>query len=263
MSSLAPQILKKTSLLTLKWISVSQISWLDHEGFLFPSFSFPSFFSFSHHFFFPIFSKTTGKERIWEAVERTTKRNSNFADAVVIFSVIRRPKLPPSTLLALQFRPALGKTSVELPAGIFLIFFFLIFDYSFFLFFFFCSKQILLSTGLIDNGESVEEAALRELKEETGFRGVIRTVSPPIASDPGLTNSSFHHVVVDVDGTKEENRNPVQELDEGENVSVKEVEIGSLLSVLKELDKGGVVVDARLWSLAEGLSLREGPLSNL
>ena len=36
----------------------------------------------------------------------------------------------------------------------------------------------LLCPGLIDAGESVETAALRELKEETGYTATIKHVSP-------------------------------------------------------------------------------------
>jgi len=46
--------------------------------------------------------------------------------------------------------------------------------------------------GLIDEGETAEEAAIRELREETGFEAN-RTplqVSPIIVSDPGELLSS-------------------------------------------------------------------------
>lgn len=44
----------------------------------------------------------------------------------------------------------------------------------------------LLCSGLIDEGESVETAALRELKEETGYKGEVVRVTP------GITNTKIN-----------------------------------------------------------------------
>lgn len=48
-------------------------------------------------------------------------------------------------------------------------------------------SPIELPAGLIDNGETAEQAAIRELEEETGFKadGVVQS-SPIIVSDPGV-----------------------------------------------------------------------------
>jgi 8-oxo-dGTP pyrophosphatase MutT (NUDIX family) len=54
----------------------------------------------------------------------------------------------PEVLLQKQFRPPLDKVVIEVPAG------------------------------LVDAGETAEEAAVRELKEETGYVGTVSETSP-------------------------------------------------------------------------------------
>jgi 8-oxo-dGTP pyrophosphatase MutT (NUDIX family) len=54
----------------------------------------------------------------------------------------------PEILLQKQYRPPLGKVVIEIPAG------------------------------LVDAGESAEQAAVRELKEETGYVGTVAETSP-------------------------------------------------------------------------------------
>jgi ADP-ribose pyrophosphatase len=45
---------------------------------------------------------------------------------------------------------------------------------------------ISFDQGLIDKGETAEQAAIRELEEETGFKAVsVLESSPVIVSDPG------------------------------------------------------------------------------
>lgn len=59
--------------------------------------------------------------------------------------------------------------------------------------------------GLIDAGESAAEAALRELKEETGYAGTVVEVSPVCYSDPGMSNANMQFAVVAVDASAPEN----------------------------------------------------------
>ena len=47
-----------------------------------------------------------------------------------------------------------------------------------------------LPAGLIDAGETPAVAALRELKEETGYVATVRSVSPAACMSPGLTNET-------------------------------------------------------------------------
>ena len=86
--------------------------------------------------------------------------------AVVIFPVLARRGEKPRTILVCQYRPPVAATTIELPAG------------------------------LIDAGETAEEAAVRELKEETGF--VARRCFPVgalMANAPELTADTMRFVV--------------------------------------------------------------------
>lgn len=62
-----------------------------------------------------------------------------------------------------------------------------------------------LPAGLIDGREGAAAAALRELREETGYSGGVATVSPVCYSDPGMTNANMQFVEVDVDADSEAN----------------------------------------------------------
>jgi len=121
-----------------------------------------------------------GQPRQWDMATRTTKQSHEKADAVVVIPLLRhhnKDDNPTSTtvetLLVEQYRPPVRQTTVEFPAG------------------------------LIDAHETVEQAALRELREETGYVGEACKV-PPLASratcmSPGLCDESVQVVLVEVD----------------------------------------------------------------
>lgn len=167
----------------------------------------------------------TGRDRIWESAERTTRKGE--IDAVEVFAIIRQSGHPPSCLLVKQFRPPVGVETIEFPAG------------------------------LIDEGETPEQAALRELKEETGYVGTVRSVSPIVFADAGMTNANMVTVFVDVDGELEENRNPIATPDEGEFIKVYQVPIHGLIDRLRQLDAEGCGVDSRVWNFAEGMLVQQ------
>ena len=74
--------------------------------------------------------------------------------------------------------------------------------------------------GLVDEGESVEQAARRELKEETGLTLTrVTNVSPPIYSSAGLTDESVSMVYIECDGTPSTAHNTESEAIEIELIS--------------------------------------------
>lgn len=73
-------------------------------------------------------------------MRRPTRPKSSAVDAIQIIAILEKPG-GPEVLLEKQFRPPTGRIAIEFPAG------------------------------MVDEGESPEEAAIRELREETGYVG--------------------------------------------------------------------------------------------
>ncbi|KAL7753893.1 hypothetical protein RI367_000825 [Sorochytrium milnesiophthora] len=163
-----------------------------------------------------------GKARVWEMAERSTR--SGDCDAVAIFAVIRTQDQPPQTVLTKQYRPPIDKLCIELPAG------------------------------LIDKGESAEEAAVRELKEETGYVGKVIESTPIVWNDPGLTNANMQLVTIEVDTAEGENAHPVATPEEGEHIELMLVPLAGLWAKLQDLERQGFGVDARLAHMAMGMN---------
>jgi ADP-ribose pyrophosphatase len=76
-----------------------------------------------------------------------------------------------------------------------------------------CDYEYGFPAGLIDEGESVEQATRRELREETGLT-VSRfiKISPPIYSSAGMTDESVAMVYVECEGTPSNTANTEFEL---------------------------------------------------
>eukprot|EP00568_Trieres_chinensis_P008368 CAMPEP_0183292112 /NCGR_PEP_ID=MMETSP0160_2-20130417/1296_1 /TAXON_ID=2839 ORGANISM="Odontella Sinensis, Strain Grunow 1884" /NCGR_SAMPLE_ID=MMETSP0160_2 /ASSEMBLY_ACC=CAM_ASM_000250 /LENGTH=223 /DNA_ID=CAMNT_0025453023 /DNA_START=30 /DNA_END=701 /DNA_ORIENTATION=+ len=200
LSSTVPRIDAIKPVATTKWLSLKTISYTDQEG----------------------------KPREWDVATRTTKRSPDSPDAVIIVPLLRRrggSQSDVETLLVEQYRPPVGRTTVEFPAG------------------------------LIDEGESPEEAALRELREETGYVGSsCSQASREVCMSPGLTDESVSLVLVDVDLDDPRNAgSPQQNLDDGEHVTVRRV--GLTAGLRAALDGGGCMPIEGLYLFALGLEL--------
>ncbi|GAA5964419.1 hypothetical protein JCM21900_006422, partial [Sporobolomyces salmonicolor] len=131
----------------------------------------------------------------------------------------------------LQYRPPVGAICVELPAG------------------------------LIDQGESPETSALRELYEETGyggkdFEGRIKVVElgGTIISDPGMSKANMVLATLEVE-LREGEEEPEPHLDEGEHLEVRITPVAELYAHLAAYEKLGYIVDARLHHWAAGIEL--------
>lgn len=172
-----------------------------------------------------------GRQRSWESAERMTRHGA--VDAVAIVAITSDNKI----LLVSQYRPPLDSTCLELPAG------------------------------LIDKGESPEIAAVRELREETGFgcsinnsSGVATAVidtSPIIHSDPGMSSANMQTVVVKLSDSSTDTL-PTQQLEDGEHIDIHFLDVKNLEEELCLLQKKmHCCIDARLFMFAQGLKMSQ------
>lgn len=106
--------------------------------------------------------------------------------------------------------------------------------------------------GLIDADESAEHAAVRELYEETGYRGTVVSTSPAVAADPGMTSANMKLCMMEVH-LREDEPEPEQHLDDGEDIQRVTVPLAELYERLQEFAREGYVVAAKLYHWAAGV----------
>jgi 8-oxo-dGTP pyrophosphatase MutT (NUDIX family) len=149
-----------------------------------------------------------GFEGTWEMASR-----NGDMDAVMVIA-----RLMPSDRLVLirQYRPPAGGMVIEFPAGI------------------------------MEAGEAPEQAALRELAEETGFQGTVARVLPCGFNTPGLSNERAYVVIVDIDEGIEANQRPVQRPDIGEEISVLLVPRNAMPEFLRREAAEGARFDSKV-----------------
>ena len=157
------------------------------------------------------FLGSDGKTHGWSYVERRQNRR-----AVVI---IARTETNGSIILIRQFRIPLAAWIYEFPAG------------------------------LVDEGEALATAALRELREETGYAGDVLSVSPALPTSAGLSSEYIHLVHVrcaDLPGA------PNREAAEAIEIELVEDNPMAIRLFLAKAEEQGIAVDAKLYSWLQG-----------
>ncbi|PPE73828.1 DNA mismatch repair protein MutT [Solimonas fluminis] len=149
------------------------------------------------------------KDRHWEYVERT-----NSSGAAFILAVTPEDEL----LLVEQYRLPLHARTIELPAG-------------------------MIGDDEGFKGEAVEASALRELEEETGYRGSAARIlaSGPVAA--GMTSEQLH--LVEITGlTRVHAGGGV----EGEDITVHRVPLREVHGWLERKRAEGFQVEPRIYA---------------
>lgn len=150
----------------------------------------------------------------WESIERV-----NTSKTVVIMAQL----VPTNRYVFIkQYRPAINNYILGFPAG------------------------------LVEE-ENLEEESLRELKEETGYIGKVKNISPTLYSNAALVSDTVRLVSIEIDENLEENKNPVQCLESEEEIEVLLVSKDNIKSFLLEEQKKGSAVGIGPWYIFCGL----------
>ncbi|MBI4685739.1 MAG: NUDIX hydrolase [Nitrospirae bacterium] len=153
------------------------------------------------------YRNSSGLLRNWEVAERVD------CDGVVAIVPVTENG---DVLLIRQFRPAVNKYVIEFPAG------------------------------LNDKGEALEDAARRELREETGYltKELTFLVQGPLSS--GLSSE-----ILTVYLAKGLEMADFKQQDETEDIEVLRIPIGDLSGKLSLLEAAGNFIDLKIFGLIE------------
>ena len=146
-----------------------------------------------------------GRERSWVYAERTGAR-----PAVV---VVARTAGSGSLIAIEQYRVPFQRPVLEFPAG------------------------------LLDPGEEAPAAALRELAEETGYRGEVLEIGPAVSTTAGLATETVHLVYVRCGEQPAEAPAP----EASESIRVLKIAPSEFASALARFTAEGRLLDAKLY----------------
>ncbi len=164
------------------------------------------------------FQDDRGRIRHWESVNRLGGTGAAF--------IIARIVPDDEILLVRQFRPPAGRRMLEFPAG------------------------------LIDPGETAEETAVRELYEETGYRGRVLETFPPACSSPGLTGEAISMVLMEVDGDACRGEEIHPHPEDSESIECFRVALRELPEFLVRQEQEGVGIDSKIYTFVQGMRIR-------
>lgn len=170
------------------------------------------------------YTDPTGVARDWECCSRATRVEGSDCDGVAVVATFNTSE-GRQILLQKQFRVPIEGVCVELPAG------------------------------LLDPKETLEECAIRELKEETGYIGKATKISPVLFNDPGFCNCNLKVVYVDIDMEDERNKNPQPQLEDNEFIETFHVTLAKLPELVEEFANQGLKIDTRVAGIAQGIEL--------
>ncbi|WP_203308310.1 MULTISPECIES: NUDIX hydrolase [Sphingomonas] len=152
----------------------------------------------------------------WEYAERR-----GGIDAAVIVALDGEGQL----ILVEQYRIPIGRPCLELPAGL---------------------------VGDTESGESIADAARRELEEETGYHAAIVEERGQFYSSPGMTSEAFT-LVVATGLTRTGDGGG----DHDENITVHRVPLDAVAGFVAEQRRAGMGIDAKLLLVLGGGLLDE------
>uniref|UniRef100_A0AC34FQX1 Nudix hydrolase domain-containing protein n=1 Tax=Panagrolaimus sp. ES5 TaxID=591445 RepID=A0AC34FQX1_9BILA len=169
--------------------------------------------------------RTTNKhDEIWINAQQTKISNQFGVDGVDVIPILKKDNKK-YIILIKQFRPPIRKWIIEFPSGY-----------------------------IDETDKSIEEAGIRELKEETGYTvtKVIRSTKKGQYLNPSVTSDLDAIMIVEIDGNDAINKDPKQSLDETEDVSeVIQVEYNKLLEYCdKIIENGEVEISTQVYTFA-------------
>ena len=157
--------------------------------------------------------ESTFRDRDGNPIKWESFRRNKLNKVVVIIA-----RMVPSEkyVLIKQFRPAVNHYVIGFPAGI-------------------------VETG------NVEDDALKELKEETGYTGKIVESSPLLKSSPASMDVDMQIVEVEIEESDPLNQNPVQSLEPEEEIEVVLIKRENIKQYILKEKENGNQISAVLW----------------